>query len=468
MPLEFDVAVVGGGPSGAVFALRMAELGHSVCVIERERFPRRHVGESLAPGVLPLLASLGVAQAASLGAIPIQAVSTNWSGTETARRDPGARGLLVDRGVFDSALLARARQSGVRLFQPATLRHRTEREQGFRLELETERGEVLIDARFLADASGRGSRLGARRRWTGPRTVAVHGYWRGRGLPSCPRIEATERAWYWGVPIPDGTYDTFVFVDEQRVRTERGLDRAQWLMDLLSASTLAEHLGRAELDGPARVTDATPYLDERCVGPRSIRLGEAALALDPLSSSGVQKAVQTALAGALVANTLLRRPADQDAAIRFYVDHLQRASARHQAWARQYYGVAASRFSDSFWSARAGTTGGAVASAADLEGDTQGSSIGDDAPMRLSTRARWALVPCLGAELVAVRQALEHPGLDGPVAFLGGADLAELLGKLPPSLTRLELAQRWSRQMPIERGLSLARWLAARGVLEPA
>ena len=58
-----DVAVIGGGPAGSVFATRMAQLGFDVCLVERSRFPRPHLGESLSPGVMPMLASIGAAAA---------------------------------------------------------------------------------------------------------------------------------------------------------------------------------------------------------------------------------------------------------------------------------------------------------------------------------------------------------------------------------------------------------------------
>lgn len=50
-----DVCVIGAGPAGSTFAARMAQLGHQVHLIERERFPRGHLGESLSPGVMTLL-----------------------------------------------------------------------------------------------------------------------------------------------------------------------------------------------------------------------------------------------------------------------------------------------------------------------------------------------------------------------------------------------------------------------------
>ncbi len=474
----WDVVVVGGGPAGSVVALRLAQLGHRVCLIERARFPRRALGESLTPGVLPMLESIGAARRCAAGAERVHAVRTRWERDEdTERRDADGRGLLVDRGPFDATLLAHAREAGVEVLQPASVERATERADGWSLTVSAESGQRTletrtIETRFLVDASGRRSRLSAKRRVTGPRTFAVHGYWRGRDLPTLPTLEACERGWVWGVPIPDGSYDTLAFVDAADVRDAdlRDADVRDdgtgaldgWLIERLRGTSLASHVARAALDGPARIVDATPYLDEQPVTSSRLRVGDAAMALDPLSSSGVQKAIQTALAGAIVANTLLARPGDSALAIGFYESHLTTASSRHQAWTERHYATAASRFDSAFWRARAAPT----TESPSLE--EPGAPAPDDATLALSPLARWVEVPCLGERFVERRRALEHPSLEGPTAFVGGMSLAELLEGLPPTFTSLELAQRWVTRMPVRRGIEIARWLSARGVLSRA
>lgn len=55
MATKADICIIGGGPAGSVLAARLAQFGLRVCLVERAEFPRRHLGESLSPGVLPLL-----------------------------------------------------------------------------------------------------------------------------------------------------------------------------------------------------------------------------------------------------------------------------------------------------------------------------------------------------------------------------------------------------------------------------
>jgi flavin-dependent dehydrogenase len=83
--ISADVVVVGGGPAGSVFATRMVQLGFDVCLIERSRFPRPRLGESLSPGVMPMLASVGSATAIEAARFPVRTVSVHGTHRSDAR-----------------------------------------------------------------------------------------------------------------------------------------------------------------------------------------------------------------------------------------------------------------------------------------------------------------------------------------------------------------------------------------------
>ena len=457
-----DVCVIGAGPAGSIFAARMAQLGHRVHLIERERFPRAHLGESLSPGVMTLLRAADMHETVAAAGFPeITSVRVKWAGEALLREDPGEKGLLVDRGEFDLRLLERAQAFGVQVHQPAHVLTQIRAGAKWRLTIDADGTSESLEADFVADAGGRRNTSKHRQMQTGAATLAVYGYWRGANLPRTPRIEAGQDVWYWGVPLPDGTYNTLVFADPHWFRSAPGAGMSERFLALIARSGLMEDCGDAELIAPVRAIDATPYLGSDCVTPTAIRLGDAALALDPISSTGVQKAIQGALSGAIVANTLLRRPDLADAALSFYRAQLGDASERHRGWAAAHYRDVADTRDRPFWRQR---------SAASVTIDPPPRPAIDvralaTTPMQLSRELEFVRTPCLQGDFVSLASALHHPRLASPLVFLGGRELAPLLHELPPGQTPLQIAQSWSNRMPLESGMAIAGWLVGHGIL---
>jgi 2-polyprenyl-6-methoxyphenol hydroxylase-like FAD-dependent oxidoreductase len=506
MPTRTDVCIIGGGPAGCVLGARLAQFGFNVCLVERMKFPRRHLGESLSPGVVPLLASIGAGPAIEKADSPrVRRVSVHWE-ERREREDPHGHGMLVDRGHFDQLLLDHARDCGVRVLQPATAEELRRSACGWTVTVSGPDRKTELEARFVADASGRS---GVRRRCrcaTGPRTLALHAYWEGAGLPTYPRIEAGAKEWYWGVPLPDGVYNTLVFLDPRDLRVMAGTLEEKFHR-LIATSSLLPPGVQASLVGDVHATDATPYLDHECVTEDSIKVGDAALALDPLSSSGVQKAIQCSLAGAAVVNTLLQRPQDQALAQQFYRESLSGASTRHCAWARAHYARAAASRPARFWRARAegkpsgrilhtllsaglrpdarqpvapsrvgdrrsgllvSRAGHEISVLRDIAGAGAPATMPPDAPLRLAAGVKIIDRPCLVDRFVETRAAVCFPSLSGPVAYLGGLELAPLLRGVQSGMTPSQLTRSWRRWVPPRTGLAIAQWLFSRGLLVPS
>jgi flavin-dependent dehydrogenase len=456
------VGVVGGGPAGSTFAARMAQLGHEVWLVERARFPRRHLGEALTPGVLPLLQMTGAH--ASIGSANFQRVRrvhVEWESGPQVREEPHALGLIVDRGEFDRLLIEHARKLGVRVLQPATVRQRDRRGAGWHVVVDSDDGVVPLRADLLADATGRATGRSTSRTWTGPSTLALHAYWRAADLPTEPRIEAGADAWYWGVPLPDGTYNTLVFADAAHARAIRGT-LAERFRELLSRSRLFAQCRNPELAGPISAINATPYADQECASPTLLKVGDAALALDPLSSSGVQKAIQGALSAAIVANTLLRRADSTHAALQFYQSSLEESSERHHRWAAGHYGKVARQGGGTFWQERAG---GLADDPPDEPSVAAAASFLPSATVGLSRQLEFVELPCIEGDFVTVKSALRHPTINGAIAYLGGHALAPLLRELPAGLTPMQIARSWSDRIPLDRGLAITGWMLDRGLL---
>jgi hypothetical protein len=289
----------------------------------------------------------------------------------------------------------------------------------------------------------------------------LYAYWRGATLPEQPRIEAGHDAWYWGVPLPDGRYNTLVFIDARHLRTLRPAPLADVFQRLIRASQLMAGCRDPVMEATVRAVDATPYLAHGSVTSTSIKIGEAALALDPVSSSGVQKAIQTALAGAVVANTLLRQPHAQAAAMQLYRSSLEDAAARHRVWAAAHYALVARRRSGTFWEARA---------VSGVRQVPQARVVPDEPPswvssVQLSPLLDFIEIPCIEGEFVTVKPAVRHPALDAPMAFLGNWEVAPLLRDVRPGMTPLQVARAWSNRVPAASSMAMIVWLLDRRLL---
>ncbi len=475
--IETEICVLGGGPAGATAACKLASLGHSVLVVERAFFPRPHVGEALAPGIWPQLDLLGFTEKViAAGFYPTRAARVRWSGphAETVRH-PDPPGLMVDRGRFDQLLLEHAREAGARLLQTALARalHRTG--SGWTVSVRTREGERPVHARFLVDARGRSSPANNRREPTGPLTLALYGTWECRdgwaswgGWDGETRIEAGPDEWLWAAPRPDGSLSAMVFVGAERYRAARaaGVSLEAFYRDLLARSALLARIPEAELQGRVHLCDASCWNNPEPSGEGFLKVGEAAFTLDPLSSTGVQKAMQTAWSGAIAVHTILTQPGNGEAAERFYRENQRTVVDRHAGWAAGYYATAERPAGSPFWERRA-------AAAPESERSEAASAPlpqPRDTRLRLSAEAALVATPCVTGDLIATRPALVHPRLERPVAFLDGIEIAPLLAAIPPEVTLEELTARWSQrlpQAPPPQVAALAGWLIRHEILVP-
>lgn len=476
--------MIGGGPAGAAVALRLARLGHEVTLVERAAFPRAHVRESLPPSILPVLDALGVRERVECaGFLRPGGALVEWDGPRRAAGDAASPpGFQVDRARFDALLLDAARAAGARVLQPARAERPIRQPQGWQVPL---REAGTVQARFLIDAAGRHAGLGRRHRRDSPGTAALYGYWYGAGLEGAEtRVEAGDEAWYWGAPLPDGSFNAAVFVDRARCAGLKRQERQALYARLLERSALLRACLGGRLAGEVRVCDATAGHDENPIDDTSAKVGEAALAIDPLSSQGVQVSLRTALQASVCVHTIRARPRNGGLAQGFYADQVRAAARRHARLASRHYATAARTRAAGFWHARAAA--GADRASATLvpkgaypnpyararEGMERGwegtggiyPRPGPDQRLAVSPAARLRRKAVLEDDWIVERAALEHPALEAPVAFVAGLEVARLLDTLTAHPTPRRFIQHWSREIPAEKAAAVLEWLWRNGV----
>lgn len=453
-----DVCVVGAGPAGSTLAIRLAELGMDVAIVDRAKFPRPHIGESIAPGAWPLLALLGVAdEIAWLACHHSAEAAVRWRTDQVERRrTPG--NATVDRGRFDAILLDRARAAGVQVFEGARIHERETAAHGWTVALP----DCPLHATILGDATGRRRLLGGRRTPTAPRTLAVHAVLADNDRDSTDtRIEAVEHGWIWGARMRDGRLRVILFVDPAALETA-GRRPAVLLREALSTTTLFARAGIGAPDVLVHACDATSYTSGPVIGSHHVAVGEAAFAIDPLSSSGVQTAIQTAMSAAVAVATIVDTAGDTAAALEFYELQVSHAVQRHTATASAVYAKHQRFAGSAFWRSRRDET--PVPAEPELL-----ALLGRR--VRLHEQATVRAVACAIGDRVRRVPALDHADLVRPVAYLDGVALAPLLNDLWRAESLGAALERWQPAVPHETALRIAAWLCAHRIIvatEPA
>ena len=370
--LSPDVIVIGGGPAGSAASAMLASQGLRVLLLERERFPRPHVGESLLPASIPVLEELGVIPAVEqAGFLPKWGATMVWGRSrqpwswyfrETNQSHPHA--YQVWRAEFDQILLENSRRRGVDVREG---HHVTEvvfrdgRAAGVRFRDEGGQ-ERFAEARIVIDASGQNGLLGRQlglRKWDSFfQNLAVYGYFDGgTRLPSPGEnnifIEACPHGWLWNIPLPGGCSSVGAVVDSAAGQAGINRDGARnFLMEQVGqAPNMSEMLRHGTLrDDPAVVRDWS-YVCRPMVGHGYILAGDAACFVDPLFSSGVHLALMSGVMAGAWVSSALADPEIAGPAGTVYQELYLKEYTHFRELARLFY--SSNRTADSyFWEAR--------------------------------------------------------------------------------------------------------------------
>ena len=315
----FDVAVIGGGPGGSSTATALARSGRSVLLLERDRFPRFHIGESQLPWINGVLEVLGAHDAVAKAGFVEKWGASFWEidGRPGAYVDftaavetPAPQTFQVPRARFDELLLRHAERSGVVVREGHRAVDAAFDGGGVTLRYAGPDGlEQTARVAAVVDASGRAGflarKIGRYETDAMLQHVAVHAQYEGipraegRAAGDIRVLTRPDVGWIWLIPLSETVTSVGAVVPQGLHRRESKATAEESLDHYLRSTPAAPDLLReARRVSPARFDADYSYLATKMAGDRWVAVGDAGSFLDPIFSTGVLLAMQGGLEAA--------------------------------------------------------------------------------------------------------------------------------------------------------------------------
>ena len=311
---DYQAVVIGGGPAGSTAAWRLANSGRRVVILERECFPRFHIGESLLPASNAVFQALGLEhRLRQEGFVEKRGASFSTEDGELSSYIDFTRCAQVEapityqvpRSRFDQLLLDHAVAAGARVRQGCRARAVEFDADGVSLSVVEKGTASRITTEVVIDASGQAGflakRLGLRRVDPRLKHVAAYAHYEGVERPAGERagdirvVSRRDMSWIWLIPLSE-TLTSVGVVVPRRASAARGqrLDAGDLLERVLTATPAAAGQMRdARRVSKARYEADFCYAPRTYAGERWLLAGDAGSFLDPVFSSGVLLALES-------------------------------------------------------------------------------------------------------------------------------------------------------------------------------
>ncbi|WP_321910133.1 NAD(P)/FAD-dependent oxidoreductase [Paraburkholderia sp. J11-2] len=425
-----SIVVLGAGPAGSAVARALVGLGYRVQVVSDWR--RFDAAEALSARAIEALRRAGLHRAASRGEGPCVR-TTLWNGVlQTLDAE-----FLVDRRVFDAALREDVRGAGVDVIE-ANVRSLQSTSAGHDLMIETADGPLTLRADFLVEARGRLAPL-LRDATRGPQTVSLLNVWKGCAGAAATAVESLPAGWAWMARLGNGRCYWQLTLDVTNPELPQR-DELLAFCERMRHSPLASDFfaGDAANDARLYARSSTATLCGRTGGHNWLRVGDAAMAVDPLAGNGVFQSLTSALQAPAVIHTLLARPERAPLALRFHQQRIEQLFMRFARTGRDVYALEQRWTTQPFWQTR--------------------SAWPDDRPARVSAdfnELNVGRAPVIDGGMIAEADVVASPDQPLGIWHLCDAALAPVVEAL-----RREPAEQVLKSLDADQARMIRHWLA--------
>ena len=310
-----DVIIIGGGPAGSTAAALLAEYGHDVLVLEKEKFPRYHIGESLMPYCYFPLERLGVVDKIMDSASPrkysVQFVRQNGSLSQPFyffqhSDHPSSTTWQVLRSEFDEMLLNNAREKGAKVMEQTRAKKLLKDENGTVIGVYAEDADGIghtLHAPITLDCTGRDAFTSTREKWRtkDPKLnkVSIWTYFDGaKRDPGADEGATTvaylpEKGWFWYIPMKDDRVSVGIVAEKEYLYRDSRDPATIFANEIKNNAWIDEHLAQGTQTGQYFTTGEFSYRSEYCATDGLLLVGDAFSFLDPVFSTGVFLALRS-------------------------------------------------------------------------------------------------------------------------------------------------------------------------------
>ncbi|MBR9793730.1 MAG: NAD(P)/FAD-dependent oxidoreductase [Gammaproteobacteria bacterium] len=367
---HFDVIIIGGGPAGSTLGtlLRKYDPKLKVLILEKEKFPREHVGESQLPPISKILNEMGCWDKVEAANFPIKIGATyRWGSSaklwdfeflpvgqfEDEPRPAKYQGqrlqtaFQVERAVYDEILLNHAETMGCEIKQQTRVT-RVESSDDAVTCVATSDGDIF-HARYFVDASGSNGIL--RKAMEVPvssptslQNIAIYDYWENAewaveiGVGGTRvQVMSIGTGWLWFIPLsPTKTSIGFICPASYR-KAQKESPEQLYLSAIRQEPRIAALTENATRKGDLKVTKDWSFLAERMVGDNWFLAGESAGFADPILAAGMTLAHSSARELAYTILELDRGEHDSGWLKRSYQETQQKRINQHIRFADFWY-----------------------------------------------------------------------------------------------------------------------------------